>query len=204
MERYLDEELLAKAIGGSQNLPSQQDLSKLIADTEVSLLANNGKASKKLIEIGWYLFTIASIKKAYELYGSERQRAAFQVAGHIFDLALVSGIDGSSEKLRLVFASQIAYLKSQHQPNAIAIRKKHLKTLDKYELSPENYKDISLNSGVALLAFDIGYIYDATRGMENQATQLARNWNVNSLFDTPFGAALGLGIGCHSLISYLR
>ncbi|HEY8272858.1 MAG TPA: DEAD/DEAH box helicase, partial [Pseudobdellovibrionaceae bacterium] len=203
MERYIDLELLAVALGGIQNLPSNQELSKIISETEVNLLISQGAVSNSLIEVAWYLFTIASIKSANEIYGIKRKRAALQVAGHIFDLALVSNKHESHAKIRLVFASQIAYLKSQHQPNAIAIRKKHMREQEKFSLLPENYKELSLNCGVALLAFDIGYVYDLTAGLEEQATSLAREWGVTSLYNTPFGAAFGLALGCRSLINFL-
>ncbi len=203
MERYLDLDLLAIALGGTQNLPTSQDFSKLIAETEVNLLVSQAEVSNQVIEVAWYLFTIASIKNALELYGVERQRAAFQVAGHVFDLALLSNKVEGHAKMRLVFASQVAYLKSQHQPNAIAIRKKHMRDQERFSLQPENYKALSLNSGVALLAFDIGYVYDVTAGLEDQAAVFSRSWGVNSLYDTPFGAAYGLAVGCRNLINFL-
>jgi len=121
MDRALDPELLSLALGRYENLPSPEEVSELLTNAELALLLRKPEISEELVGIGWYLHAVASSKYALQTYGVERQRAAFKVAGHIFDLLLQTPKLGRIERLKYCFATQIAYLRSSLDPNAICI-----------------------------------------------------------------------------------
>ena len=90
MERSLDPELLALALGQHEALPSPAILSEMLAKAELGLLQRKPEFDNDLKWSGWYLHAIGSSEYALETYGVDRQRAAFQISGHIFDLFLQS------------------------------------------------------------------------------------------------------------------
>src|SRR5688572_4538595 len=121
MERALNPEILALALGEHATLPTPSGLSELITKAELGLLQRKPAFDDDLLRNGWYLHAIGSSKYALKTYGVGRQRAAFQIAAHIFDLYLQSQVLERTERLKYSFASQVAYLRSQLDPNAIAI-----------------------------------------------------------------------------------
>lgn len=203
MERYLKESLLSLALGGNDKLPSADELAELISEVEVELLFGQKELDSKILNTAWYLFTIASVKNSANRFGVERQRAAYQVAGHIFDLFLRSQDFEANRKYCLIFAAQISYIRSNHQPNAMAILRKNLVDLDQLPMEIDYFKDIALTLGIALLGFDIKYVYKATKGLKNLITKLESYWDIPSIFDTPFGSSVGLALGTRDLVSYL-
>ena len=106
MERALNPNLLNLALGQHDNLPSVAELSSLIAGAELSILIGSPQIDASLIETAWYLHAIASSKYALRVYGLSRQRAAFGVAGHIFDLAAKMPELGLIDKLKYCFSEQ--------------------------------------------------------------------------------------------------
>lgn len=151
MERYLKLENITMALGGQSNLPSAQELQAALAKTEVELFTGQGAVSDELLKAGWFLYSVASARKSLELYSSDRQRRAYQVASHIFDLALQSNHRDINDQLSLVFAAQVGFLKGDLNPNATAVYKRlnHVDTA--VNIEDEN---LPLVIGTMFLAMD--------------------------------------------------
>lgn len=203
MERALDPELLNLALGDHEALPSPEEISELLAEAELALLLRSPEVTESLIGIGWYLHAVASSKYALQTYGVERQRAAFQVAGHIFDLLLETPDLDRMERLKYCFAAQIAYLRSALDPNALAMyRREFADDLNDLGLL-SHFREVAISCGIALLGFDAGYIYDVTRNIRNEVENLVAEWAVDDIISTPFAAAAYVASGSRNLMSFL-
>ena len=203
MERALDQNLLRSALGESQNLPSPEELAELLAQAELGLLLNDPKKSEELLEVGWYLHAIASSKYAQQTYGNERQRSAFQVSASIFDILLRSE-ESESERLKLCFASQIAYLRSAFDPNSISLYKREFAGKFNTDINLlEEPSKLSLICGVALLGLDTYFIEKLTKNIRNQSFLHEKNWGIKSIGWTPFGSAAFVSLGARLLTHYL-
>jgi hypothetical protein len=203
MDRALDPRLIAIALGDHESLPSPEEVSQLLASAELALLLQSPEVSVQLIALGWYLHAIASSKSALRVYGIERQRAAFSVAGHIFDLLLQMPNLPKVERLTYCFAAQIAYLRSTLDPNAIAVYRRELaQEIENLELVT-NAQEVALSCGVALLGFDVRYVFQATESIRDEISYLQRRWNVESISSTPLSSAAGVALGVRDLLSFL-
>jgi hypothetical protein len=68
-------------------LPTGEELQDLLARTEVRLFLNQRDIPDSLLLTGWFLHGVASADTAFERYTAVRQRRAFAISAHIFDLA---------------------------------------------------------------------------------------------------------------------
>jgi len=202
MERALDPERIGIALGSHENLPSPEEVSRLLAEAELALLLHKPAVSEQLEAIGWYLHAVATSKYALRTYGIDRQRKAFQVAAHIFDLLLQIPQIDLIERLNYCFACQIAYLRSELNPNAIAIYGREFaeKSGDLDLLN--NFQEVALSCGIGFLGFDISYIYRVTGNLQNQIRQLVTRWDIEDIFTTPFGSAAGVAIATRDLTTF--
>ena len=203
MDRALDPELLNLALGQHESLPTPQRLSELLAEAELALLLRKPELSDELIATGWYLHAVASSKYALRTYGIERQRAAFRVAGHIFDLLLQRPQLDRDDRLKYCFAAQIAYLRSELDPNALAMYHREFAS-DLAELGLlTHFMEVALSCGIALLGLDANYVYRVTRNLRREIGRLVAEWDVKDIFSTPFGSAAGVALGTQDLMSFL-
>ena len=106
MDRALDRDRMRMALGEAGGLPTPEVLIELLADAEVRLFQGPHSVDPRLVDTAWFLHSVGSALGSVNMYGPERQRAAFQVAGHIFDLALADPILDPIERLRFTFAGQ--------------------------------------------------------------------------------------------------
>jgi superfamily II DNA/RNA helicase len=202
MERDLNPEWLRLALGEHVNLPSAEEVSRLLSEAEVALLLHKPQISEDLIAIGWYLHAIASSKYAFRTYGFERQRAAFQVAGHIFDLLLQTPELSQQERLKYCFAAQIAYLRSTLDPNALALYRREFAGGLK-DLGLLSGFQVALAFGVAFLGFDVGFIFQSSKSLRSEIESLEREWGIDTIFSTPFASAAGVVLGTRDMMSFL-
>ncbi|HML41259.1 MAG TPA: DEAD/DEAH box helicase [Bellilinea sp.] len=203
MERALNLDLLALALGKHEDFPSANDLGRILADAELAILLHSPESTERMEEIGWYLHGIASSKFALKTYGVERQRAAFQVAGHIFDLKLHSPGLAKFDRLKYCFASQIAYVRSILDPNAVAIyRREFPNGLGETTLVPD-FQQAGLSCAVAFLGYDIKYVFNTTTKLRQEINTLAQIWNVDNIESTIYGAVSNLVIGIRELTIFL-
>jgi hypothetical protein len=201
MDRSLNHEQISLALGQHGNLPSPEQLAELLATAELNLLLHQTRMSPELEPVGWYLHGVASSKYALETYGIERQRAAFQVAAHIFDLLMHDPEKETSTRLKYCFAAQIAYLRSRLDPNALAVYRRIVDLGEPGILSQT--AELALSSGVAFLGLDLDYIYTVVRNARDQIRQLVSEWGVQDIHLTPFGSAAGVVLGTWELTTFL-
>ncbi len=203
MERALNPDLLRLALGQHDSLPAADEISDLIAQAELALLLGSPRIDTRLIGPAWYLHAIASSKYALHAYGLTRQRAAFRVAGHIFDLAIKTPEISQVERLKYCFGSQIAYLRSELSPNALAVYSQEIAANLPDVSLLSDFAVVSLCCGVAFLGFDVGYIYRVTRSIRNEVGQFVKSWDVPNIFSTPYGAAAGVASATRDLMTFL-
>ena len=103
-----------------------------------------------MAQTGWYLHGVGSALASLQLYGIERQRQAFAISAHIFDLLLSTEDLEFHERLQYVFAAQIAFLRSDADPNAIAVRRRQIPPPSGLELITSS-STTALELGTALL-----------------------------------------------------
>lgn len=203
MERSLNPDLLGLALGKNEALPSPEELSQLLANAELALLMRGQNVPDELVATGWYLHGIASSRYALRTYGIDRHRAAFQVAGHIFDLQLQTQDLSDLEKFKYCFAAQIAYTRSSLDPNALALyRREYSGRLNQPSLIPD-FQLVSLSCGVSFLGFDVRYVYQLTSNIEQEINALVRVWGVDDIGSTMYGAVANVASGIRDLMSFL-
>jgi len=153
------------------------------------------RVSDTLVRTAWYLHSVASSNYALRKYGLQRQRSAFKVAGHVFDLVTKTSELGRADRLKYSFASQIAYVRGELDPNAIAVYNQniYLQSVQEGAL-PSDFSEVALSCAVVFLGFDVGYVsthvtaalnylatrhfkYSSTRRGERQGLCVNLQWN---------------------------
>jgi hypothetical protein len=196
VERALDPDLLARALGGRAPFPTGSELATLIATAELGLLAGGGDLSEELVQLAWYLHGVASVRVAPDLYDTEQQRAADRVAAHVFDLTLRAErtrdqpIADDTGWLRRCFAAQVSYVRSGLDPNALAVyRREQLWQRAKGALLGTGDAP-ALVAGTLLLGGDVGEILGYSRRVIDEAAALEERWGLMTLAPTPLGPPL--------------
>lgn len=222
MERSLRLDLFRSALGAVDGvgedpagigLPSPASLAAEVAVAERELLAGRGDVGPELLRVGWYLHAVASSHAAVERYGVGRQRDAFRVASHVFDLSLASNAEESpdwDDVFRRCFAAQIASYRSDLDPNSIALYRRETARyeaqtgLSRYELTIVDDLDrVALVAGMALLGADVSGVFGLTRTVRAEVRSLEAAWGGVEVWRTPFGAPAGVVEGVNSLVVYL-
>ncbi|WP_131770588.1 DEAD/DEAH box helicase [Candidatus Protofrankia californiensis] len=202
MERALNIDLLTAALAGRSNLPTAQELQDLMADVEVGLILRRADIPQELINSAWYLHAVASVDQARERYTAARQRQAFQVSAHIFDLALNQNDWSRADRLSFGFAAAIGYRRGGLDPNATAImnRLRADVTIDAPVL--EHMDVLALETGLALLGFETRTLFAWLGGWRRQMAELARLSQLDDLMTTAFGPTHMVVLGAEDLLVY--
>lgn len=200
MERALNRELLSGALGPElARLPSAEELAVMLAQAEISLVTGSGSISDELVATGWYLHAIGSASTRLDVYPLARQRQAHQVAAHIFDLALKQEVEGSPDRLALLFAAQLSYLRGGYPPNAIALlRRTEMPQVE--VLSPPGQRSLVL--GCLLLALDRRQLFPLLRQMRNAASAISDGLQ-SPLQESHYAAAEFVRVGVWDLLIHL-
>lgn len=185
MDGALDLDVLRNALGPSPNLPSAEELARLISDSELRLLGADRSVSPGLLELGWYLHGVASAWRAAELYPIERRRHAFAVSAHIFDLVLQTDDHDEADRLRLAFAAEVGFVRSSVDPNATAVRRR---LGQHFYASYWDHPVPAVDAGSALLAVDVGWMYDRLRIFRDQLAREGLVWET-PIDRTPFASS---------------
>jgi DEAD/DEAH box helicase len=203
MDRALDPELIAGALGQHSALPTSEELSELLERAELSLVRGLEAIDARLLNSGWYLHGVASSPAAADVYPAARRRQAFQVSAHIFDLATRSRHLSSLERSKLTFAGQVGYHESGLDPNAIALyRRTGLGAREPVALVSSDATPAVL-AGASLLGMDRRVAFPLLNDLHAQADRLSNSLNITSIARTSFGAAVGAIRGARSLLTYL-
>lgn len=200
MDRALSPDRLRTALGEAAGLPTPEALIDLLADAEVRLFQAPQPVDQRLLDTAWYLHSVGSALESLDVYGPERQRAAFQVAGHIFDLALTDPTLGGTDRLRMTFAGQVANIRGELNPNALAAYRWRLGTRQQ----PVTFfsPGVALEIGAALLAFDTAWLFPSLGGLRDEIRAAQRAWEFDPR-ETTLGAVALLVEGAWDLLRYL-
>ena len=203
MDRALDPELLRRALGDFDRLPSPDQLAEALASAEVELLIGQPARRDSLLATGWYLFGVACSDAARERYGVERQRAAFRVASHTFDLSLQRHELTEVDRMQLCFAAQLASLRSELSPNASAIYRREFPQGPGRQLIESEPSAVVLGIAAALVAMDMKVVWAVTEELSARTTELLASWGLNEIGNTIFGAAFETAAACRQIARYL-
>lgn len=147
---------------------------------------------------------MASSRHALETYGIERQRSAFQVAAHIFDLALHLPELSPLERLKYCFAAQVAFLRSELAPNALALYQREIRRTPDASALPRFSDELALHAGIALLGMRLGAVFTLARQTRDEIAGLLESRELESIFATPLGAPVGVALGAGNMATFLR
>ncbi|WP_084495120.1 DEAD/DEAH box helicase [Nocardia shimofusensis] len=204
MERTLDINLLREALGSPQPdvLPSPEELISLIAEIEVAAIMNRFDIDDRIVRTAWYLHGVCASPQAADLYSPSRQRQAFAVSAHIFDLALNTRNRSPESLLSLAFAAQIGYRRAGQEPNATAVfrRVSHLchgpASADYRDGHPdpeiivqEHIETLALEAGAVFLGLQTAVVRTMVRHWRRQLSELAYQLESDDLNGTLFGPA---------------
>ena len=202
MERSLDLGLLTAALAARTGIPTAEQLQDLMGQMEVDLFLRRAELDPQLLEAAWYLHAVASVDQARERYTPERQRQAFQVSAHIFDLALQQDSWTAARQLSLGFAAAIGYRRGGRDPNATAImnRLRDLIIVD----SPVagHVETLPLEAGLAFLGLQPRQAFGWFRTWRGQLNALARESALTDLGPTVLGPAQLIVLAADDLLTY--
>lgn len=202
MERALNLALLTAALAGREGLPTAQELQQLMADVEVQLFVQRAEISPRLLDAGWYLHAVASVNTAPERYTAERQRQAFQVSAHIFDLALNQDSLPLLDRLSFGFAAAIGYRRGGRDPNATAIMNRLRPDITTGPQLLDHIGSLALEAGLAFLGFETRTLFTWLATWRRQLAGLARASELADLTTTAFGATHMVVLGADDLLAY--
>lgn len=202
MERALDLGLLTAALGGRTGIPSAQELQQLMADVEVQLFVRRAEIPQELLDAAWYLHAVASVNQARQRYTPERQRQAFQVSAHIFDLALNQDGHPLPDRLSFGFAAAVGYRRGGRDPNATAIMNRLRADIDTVSPVLDHIGSLALEAGLAFLGFETRTLFTWLATWQRQLDDLARASELPDLTTTAFGATHLVVLGAADLLAY--
>jgi hypothetical protein len=202
VERSLDLGLLRRALDGRTGLPNAEELQQLMADVEVQLLLRRAESAQELLDAAWYLHGVASIHLARERYTLARQRQAFLVSAHIFDLALNQGNWSRTERLSFGFAAAIGYRRGGRDPNATAIMNRLRADIDVTAPALDHLATLSLEAGLAFLGFETRTLFRWFGIWRRQLDALARDSGLTDLTSTAVGPTHLVLLGAEDLLYY--
>lgn len=203
MERALDLGLLRGSLGDRLNLPTAEELQDLMAQMELQLFLRESQIPDGLIESAWYLHAVASVSEARERYSLHRQRQAFAVSAHIFDLALNQEGWSRSDRLSLGFASAIGYRRGGRDPNATAIMDRLRGDIQTAVPILDHLDTVAVEAGLALLGFETRTLFSWFGAWRRQFAQLAEISELPDLATTLLGPAHLTVLGADDLLAYL-
>ncbi|MEV4199633.1 DEAD/DEAH box helicase [Micromonospora globbae] len=202
MERALDLEVLTAALGGRTNLPTAGELQQLMAQMEVQLFLRTSDVPEQLLDSAWYLHGIASVAEARDRYTPQRQRQAFLVSAHIFDLALNQPNWSRAERLSFGFAAAIGYRRGGRDPNATAIMNR---LRDDIAIEPpllDHIETLSLEAGLAFLGFETRTLFQWFNAWRRQLDAITAASELPDLSTTIFGPTHLTVLGADDLLAY--
>ena len=205
MERALNLPDLVEALGVHEPgvLPSPEELASLIADVEIRAFRGDFAVDENLERAAWYLHAVASAAEAAELYTPARQRRAFAVSAHVFDLTLADPRHDSRQRLNLAFGAQVGYRRADLDPNATAVYRRVSDLLINNAPLVNHSETLAVEAGVAFLGLDTRFLFPILRSWRGQLTDLAVTVELDDLQSTMFGPAQQIVRAVWSLLRFL-
>ena len=204
MERSLDIHLLGEALAGRSGLPTAERLQERMAQAEIALVLDRPSVDEKLIKTAWYLHGVASVSDARQRYSAARQRQAFLVSAHIFDLALARNDWSDEERLSIGFAAAIGYRRGGRDPNASAIITRLQPLLGGADSTQEpSLENLSVRAGLVFLSFDAKRAFGWLARWRRYFASIAQQSAMDSLRSTALGSLQTLVLAVEDILSYL-
>ena len=201
MDQALNPELLAGALDRTANLPSPEQLRKMLADAEVAAFFRSGQeASDQFLETAWNLHHVGTARPQLAIYEPTRQVQANAVAAHIFDLVLQAGDLDPGEQIVLTFAAQVSAIRGDRTPNATAMGRRL--PCPSAALATEPGR-VSLELGCALLTLDRRATVTLLRSLSAQAQAIPAAAPDTGLLNAGLASAAGVIEGVRLLQQYL-
>lgn len=202
MDRALSLQLLAAALGEQRygELPTPEALQDLLAEAEVQLFLRRPVLSDDLLDVAWFLHAVASVDGAHERYTVARQRQAFAVSAHIFDLALAEPDRDRVERLELAFGAAAGYRRGELDPNAAAILRRVRADIIGDRPVLDHLATLALEAGLIVLGLQAS---PHLRRWRRQLRDLAELAGADTLAGTVFGCAEAVVQGGEALLQYL-
>jgi hypothetical protein len=206
VDRALNREDIADALGTHPAgvLPTAAELVDLIAQVEIGAFMRRFEISEELLLTAWYLHGVASAADAAVRYTPERQRRAFAVSAHIFDLALADPGREPRDRLTLCFGAQVGYRRAGLDPNATAVYRRVVDLLDATAGPVQSLDVLALQVGVAFLGLDVGRLRPLLTTWRRQMSALAATVGFPSVTGTVYGPAQAVITAVSSLSTYLQ
>ena len=187
MERALNREALALALGEHAHLPSAQDLQRLLAQAEVNLFLTSRASLTRCRQPVSYLHGVSS-PAAFDLYSAARQRRAFQVSAHILDLAMQDRGRARLDRCRLAFGAAVGYRRGELEPNAMAVfRRARPILLSVDDGLIDRLPFVPFEIGLTVLGFETRALADLASRLRRQFAELRREIDLEDLGPTSFG-----------------
>jgi hypothetical protein len=202
VERALDIELLLAALSGRQGIPTAEELQELMANVEVQLFLRSAQIPQPLLDAAWYLHAVASVNQARQRYTAARQRQAFQVSAHIFDLALNQDGLPRINRLSYGFAAAIGYRRGGLDPNATAVFNRLRADISTGPRLLDHIGTLALEAGLAFLGFETRTLFAWLATWRRQLADLARTSELTDLTTTAFGTTHMVVLGADDLLQY--
>jgi hypothetical protein len=202
VERSLSLQLLLAALDGRTGIPSAADLQRLMADVEVQLFLRRAEVPQELLDAAWYLHAVASVNEARQRYTVARQRQAFLVSAHIFDLALNQDGRSRFDRLSFGFAAAIGYRRGGRDPNATAIMNRLRADIDTESPLLDHIDTLPIEAGLAFLGFETRTVFNWLGSWRRQLAALARASELPDLTSTTFGTTHMVVLGAEDLLMY--
>jgi hypothetical protein len=203
MERALDINLLRDALAGRTGIPTAEELQRLLGEVEVALFVRSNELPDGLLDAAWYLHAVASVDEARERYTLARQRQAFLVSAHIFDLALTQGGWSAGQRLSFGFAAAIGYRRGDRDPNAMAIMNRLRNDIVVDQPILDHIDTLALEAGVAFLGFETRTLFTWLATWRRQLSAVARVVRLDDLTTTAYGTSHLVVLGADDLLAYL-
>ncbi|WP_117213178.1 DEAD/DEAH box helicase [Allorhizocola rhizosphaerae] len=203
MERALGIELLRGALAGRSEIPTAEELQRLLGDVEVQLFLQEEDLPNELLEAAWYLHAVASVDRARERYTLHRQTQAFLVSAHIFDLALNRSDWTKEQRLSIGFASSIGYRRADREPNATAIMNRLRDDISIESPVDDHLETLALEVGVAFLGYETRTLLSWLTTWRRQLDAIARAMRRDDLTTTAYGTTHMVVLGADDLLAFL-
>lgn len=203
MERSLDIATLSEALGGRTGLPTANELQQAMADLEARLFIRDVRPTQAMLDAAWYLHGIASVQGARERYSLHRQRQAFLVSAHVFDLALNDPGVQHADRLSLGFAAAIGYRLGGRDPNATAITRRVFAEVEQSNALIDGSPWLALKAGLVFLGFETRTAFKWFREQRLVLDAFAESSGIRSLEPTWFGGSELVVLGAEDVLAYL-
>ncbi|WP_448005995.1 DEAD/DEAH box helicase [Agromyces bauzanensis] len=176
-----------------------------MAEAEIALILRREHIDRKLLKTAWYLHGVASVSTARQRYTLARQRQAFLVSAHIFDLALARDDLDEQERLSIGFAAAIGYRRGGRDPNAAAIVSRLRELLGPASVNPETdqFETLALRAGLVFLGFETRTAFRWLATWRQYFSGLAVQADASDLRSTILGPSQQLILGTEDILGFL-